>query len=347
MLYMGLDQHKKYSYCTVKTKEGKEIFRGKIDSTTEGIEEFLGLFEDDLTVALEAGPSWYWVYDLLEKKVAKVELVNPKACKVIASARLKNDKMDSNTLTDLLRGDLLPTCYIPSQEERYFREIVRQRAFLSRIRTRVKNRIHSILAKLGITHEFSDLFGKAGRKFLEELCFSLSFPYQDQLESLLPILDSLQGQIAKITAKINSCCRKNPCASAIERKIPGVGYYTGLLIVSEIGDVRRFRNAKKLFSYAGIIPSERSSGERIRRGPITKQGSSWLRWALTEAAQKQEMAKDSPFAEDYRRIKEKKGKQVAKIAVARKILKAIYEILKELRVQTDQERGGLLIRHGC
>lgn len=347
MLYVGLDQHKKYSYCTVKSKEGEEIFRGKIASTQEGVEGFLGLFEDDLTIALEAGPSWYWLHDLLEKNVAKVELVNPKACRAIASARLKNDRLDSNVLSDLSRGDLLPTCYVPSKEERYFREIVRQRAFLSRIRTRVKNRIHSTLAKLGITHSFSDLFGKEGKRFLQELSASLSFPYQDELESLLEILDSLESQIHRITAKINACCRENPYASAIERAIPGVGYYTGLLIVSEIGDVKRFANAKKLFSYAGIIPSERSSGERIRRGPITKQGSSWLRWALIEAAQNQKLAKDSPFAEDYNRIAEKKGKQIAKVAVARKILKAIYEILKKIRVQTDMERGGLRIFHGC
>jgi transposase len=346
MLYVGLDQHKKHSYCTVKGEEGEVVFQGKVLSTPSGIDNFLDNFKDEkLVVALEAGSSWYWLYDLLDEKVARVDLVNPKACKAIASAKLKNDKMDSVTLANLLKADLLPTCYIPSKQERYFREIVRQRAFLSRIRTRVKNRIHSILAKLGITHEFSDLFGKKARKFLEDLSLNLPFAYQEELRGLLKILDSLNREIEEITKTIDSLCKESPEASLIE-KIAGIGYYTALLVVSEIGDISRFANAKKLFSYAGIIPSEKSSGERIKRGPITKEGSSWLRWALIEAAQKQAWMKDSPFSAEFKRIAKKKGNKIAKVAIARKILKTIYEMLKEHRLETARVRGGLPVFHG-
>ncbi|MDI6689803.1 MAG: transposase, partial [Actinomycetota bacterium] len=206
MLYVGLDQHKKYSYFTVKGEEDEVVFQGKIPSTPSGIDDFLENFKDqEISVALEAGSSWYWLYDLLEEKVKKVSLVNPKACKAIASAKLKKDKMDSLTLANLLKADLLPTCYIPSREERYFREIVRFRALLVRERTRVKNRMHSILGKLGITHEFSDLFGKKGRKFLEVL--ELSFPYRDELKSLLKVLDYLNEEIDYVTGIIDSLCR--------------------------------------------------------------------------------------------------------------------------------------------
>lgn len=347
MLYVGLDQHKKHSYCTVKGKEGEEIFKGKVFSTREAMEEFLSSFDEELSVALEAGPSWHWLYDFLEARVAKVELVNPKACKAIASAKLKNDKLDSETLCDLSRANLLPTCYVPSQEQRYFKEIVRQKAFFSAIRTRLKNRIHSVLAKLGTTHNFSDLFGKGGREFLDGLCETLSFPYRDELESMLELLDAVKTQIVRLTKTIDSLCKDDRQAFLIARTIPGIGYYSALLIVSEIGDVRRFANAKKLFSYAGIIPSERSSGERIRRGPITKQGSTWLRWALVEAAQRQEICKRSPFAKDLERIAAKKGRKTATVAVARKILKAIYVLLKENQPETSGDWGGLPIRHSC
>lgn len=341
MLYVGLDQHKKYSYCTAKRKEGEVVFKGRVPSTPEGIKDFLeNLQGQEVSVALEAGPSWYWLYDLLEEKATETSLVNPKACKAIASAKLKNDKLDSNTLSDLLRANLLPTSYVPSKEERYFREIVRYRAFLVRIRARVKNRVHSILGKLGITHEFSDLFGKGGRKFLKDLGHTLSFPYQDELKGLLKTLDFLDERIEEVTKTIDSLCKESRQASLIER-IPGIGYYTALLIVSEIGDIFRFPNAKKLFSYAGIIPSEKSSGERRRRGPITKEGSSWLRWALIEAAQRQELVKNSPLGADFRRIAKKKGDKIAKVAIARKILKTIYEMLKEHGFKTGQARGGL------
>lgn len=347
MLYVGLDQHKKHSYCTVKGKEGEEIFKGKVLSTREAMEEFLTSFDEELSVALEAGPSWHWLYDFLEERVAKIELVNPKACKAIASARLKNDKLDSETLCDLSRANLLPTCYIASQEQRYFKEIVRQKAFFSAIQTRLKNRIHSVLAKLGITHKFTDLFGKKGREFLDGLCESLSFPYRDELQSMLELLDAVKIQIARLTQTIDSLCKDNREASLVAATIPGVGYYSALLIVSEIGEVRRFANAKKLFSYAGIIPCERSSGERTRRGPITKQGSTWLRWALIEAAQRQEICKRSPFAKDLRRIAARKGRKTATVAVARKILKAIYVLLKQSEAETGGNRGGLRILHSC
>jgi transposase len=327
MLYVGLDQHKKRSYCTVKGEDSEVVFQGEVPSTRDGIEGFLERFpEDELAVALEAGPSWHWLYDLLEERVSRVDLVNPKACKAIASAKLKNDKMDSLTLATLLKADVLPTCYVPSQEERSVREVVRCRAFLVRTRARVKNRIHSILAKRGVVHGYSDLFGKEGRRYLESL--KLPFPYKEETQSLLGLIDCLEVEINKADETIERLVKHSPQASRIT-SIGGIGYYSALLIVSEIGDVSRFRNVKKLYSYAGIIPSERSSGDRIRRGPITKQGSPWLRWALIEAAQRQEWMRGSPFRADFMRIARKRGRKIARVAVARKVLKKIYEMLKE------------------
>jgi len=142
-------------------------FQVKVPSTLEGIEAFLeSLPKDELVAALEAGPSWHWLYGLTEKKVSRVDLVNPKACKAVASAKPKNDKMDSLTLATLLKADIPPTCYVPSHEERCIREIVQGRAFLVRMRVRVKNRIHSILATQEAVHGYVDLFGKGGRDFL-------------------------------------------------------------------------------------------------------------------------------------------------------------------------------------
>jgi transposase len=333
MLYVGVDQHKVHSYCTVKREDNQVVFQGRVPSTREGISSFLERFPDDeLAVALEAGASWHWLYDLLEEKVSKVDLVNPKACKAIASAKLKNDKMDSLTLATLLKADVLPTCYIPTHEERCAREVVRCRAFLVRARARVKNRIHSVLAKRGVIHGHSDLFGKAGRVFLGSL--EMPFPYKGEIQSLLGVVDYLDGEIKKMDTVIESLVEGDPRVLRIA-SIGGIGYYSALLIVSEIGYVGRFRNARKLFSYAGIIPSDRSTGRHIRRGPITKQGSPWLRWALIEAAQRQGIMRSSPFGADFRRIARARGNKIARIAVARKILKRIYEMLKEYDANPD------------
>jgi len=136
------------------------------------------------------------------------------------------------------------------------------------------------LAKNNITHDFSDLFGKEGKDFL---C-SLPLPeiYRMALDGYLSVLDQLEQQIKVVNKKIAVSAKDDEDARLLVA-IPGVGYYSALLIKSEIGDINRFPSAKQLCSYAGLIPSTYSSGNTTFHGHITKQGSRWLRWILAEA----------------------------------------------------------------
>jgi transposase len=304
--------------------QGKEMVKQKkLPNNGEIIELFQGL-KEPLVVAMEATRGWYSLYDLLEEKGIEVKLSHPLKTKAIASARIKNDKIDSKVLAHLLRADLLPLSYVPQRNVRIQRELLRYRASLVRIQTGIKNKIHAILAKNNITHDFSDLFGKQGKDFLSSL--SASEMYRMALNGYLLILDELEQQIKAVNKRIRDSVRDDEKAKLL-MTIPGVGYYSALLIRSELGDINRFPSAKKLCSYAGVIPSTYASGNTVFHGHITKQGSKWLRWIMTEVVTH---CIDRPgrLQRFYSKLERRKGKKTAKVAAERKLLEWIYHMLR-------------------
>jgi transposase len=116
-------------------------------------------------------------------------------------------------------------------------------------------------------------------------------------------------------------------------RLPGVGDLTALVILAEIGDIGRFGSARKLAAWAGLTPTVRGSDLIVRHGHISKQGSTWLRWILCEAAQ---TAKRSPeFAATYQAISRRRGKKIATTAVARKLLTRAYHLLTDTNIDTE------------
>ena len=168
MLYTGLDLHKSFSYITTMDDKGQIVGQKKLPSNGEVV-EFLKEFGESMEVAIEATPSWYWLYDCLEDEGFHVKLSHPLRTKAITSAQIKTDKVDSATLAHLLRSDLLPLSYVLEKPVRLNRELLRYRASLVKIQTGIKNKIHTILAKNNLSHDYTDLFGKAGMAFLHSL----------------------------------------------------------------------------------------------------------------------------------------------------------------------------------
>jgi transposase len=316
-MYVGLDVHKRVCYGTVMDEKGQIVKRGKFSNDPQGLEEFMeGI--DEALVAVEAGYCWQPLYDRLEETGHDVMLAHPLKVKAIAQAKAKTDKIDSETLAHLLRADLLPESYVPPRDIRELRDRVRRRAFLVGMRTMVKNRLHSELAKRGIRLGVP-LFTRNGRELLRGLGL-------EAVDQVLPVLDALDRQIALISGSLKRMCGEDPQASLLTT-IPGVGYYIALLLVSEIGDVRRFPDSEKLCSYAGLVPTVKRSGGSTRHGGITKEGSKWLRWALTQAVHVH-IRSETNLTRFYRRLAGTKPGQVAVMATARKMLKVIYWMLR-------------------
>jgi transposase len=333
MLYTGVDYHKSFSYLTTMNDKGEIIGQKKLPSNGE-IVDFLKEFDEEMKVAIEATPSWYWLYDCLEDQGFEVKLSHPLKTKAIAYAKVKTDKVDSATLAHLLRSNLLPLSYVPEKPVRLNRELLRYRASLVRIQSEVKNKIHTVLAKNNVSHGYSDLFGKEGMAFLRSL--ALPENYKIALEGYLAVLDAVRQEIRAASKKVQQLAEQDH-DSLLLMTIPGMGYYSALLTTSEIGDVRRFRSAKQLCAYAGLVPSTYASGNTCFHGHRTKQGSKWLRWILVEAAI-HAVKRHGMLRRFYFKVERKKGGQIAKVATARKLLEWIYHILRDGRTYQEMER---------
>lgn len=325
MLYVGMDVSKKTCYVTVKDEKGRTMQTTKFLNTIEELDNFIENLEGRTQFVMEASYTWEHLYDRIEEKGFKVCLANPVKTKAIAETRIKTDKIDSEILADLLRADLVSKVYVPNKEIRELRSIVRHRACLVKIRTQIKNRMHAILAKEGIQQDFSDLFGKSGISFLKGL--NLKESHRFAMNNYLGVLETLNGKIVETSEYIKELAENDEQVQLLTT-IPGIGIYSAMLIISEIGEIERFANEKKLCSYAGLVPSTHKSGNVEYHGHITKQGSTWIRWVLIQAAHI--AVRENNFLQRfYKKIEKRKGGKIAIIATARKMLEVIYFMLKE------------------
>jgi transposase len=167
--YVGIDLHRKRSQISALDESGNEVLVRRIFNEPEALKAVLSELDGELEIALEATYGWEWLADLLDEEGHELHLSHPLRTKAIAAARVKTDAVDARTLAHLLRTDLLPEAYIAPREIRDLRDLLRHRVVLTRMRSAIKNRVHAILARQGIQHEHSDLFGPGGRAFLQEL----------------------------------------------------------------------------------------------------------------------------------------------------------------------------------
>jgi transposase len=322
---VGIDLHKRRSQIAALDERGRKVLSRRIDNDPA---TFLGLLREidgESKVALEATYGWEWLADVLEEAGYELHLAHPLRTKAIASARVKTDSVDALTLAHLLRADLLPEAYIAPRELRDLRDLLRQRVALTQMRSALKNRVHALIARQGIRHEQTDLFGKAGFEFLSGL--ELREPPRRRLDSLLALICDFDREIAATTLEIDQRARRDDRVDVL-CQIRGVGPYTAMLVIAEIGDINRFRKARKLCAWAGLTPTVRSSDGKARLGHISRQGSRPLRWALVEAAQ-HSVRGGGPLRDDFERIAKRRGRKIAKVAVARKILTLCYYGLRD------------------
>lgn len=325
MYYTGIDLHKKTSFITTIDRDGQIVKRRNIiNNETEILNFFLNL-DDDTQVVIESTANWYWLYDLLTEHGMDVVISNPVKTKAIASARIKNDKLDSHMLAQLLRADLLSTVHVSSQQTRQLKELLRHRSKLVRDTVRMKNRIHSIMAKNNLSISASDLFGCRGLEFLSQAPLPQYQRYQ--VDTYLNLYTQLKKQVEILTKKVKQQADSNPMAHLL-MTIPGVGAITAMFMIAEIEDISRFKSYKHLASYAGLVPRLDASADKQQLGRITKQGSPYLRTALVEAAQATTRTK-SRLNIFFRRRIVRSGYQKAIVATAHKIIQYAYYILRD------------------
>jgi transposase len=322
--WVGIDLHRRRSQIAGIDEHGELTLSRRIVNDREAFLEVLG-DPEGARVAIEATYGWEWLAELLQEAGYDVHLAHPLRTRAIAAARVKTDAVDAKTLAHLLRTGLLPEAYIAPPELRDLRELLRHRAVLTRMRAAVKNRVHALLARQGIRPEHSDLFGKAGREFLVTL--ELSDGSRRRLDSLISLIADFDREVAATTREIDQRAKADERVEVL-CQIRGVGRYIAMLIIAEVGDVNRFPTARHLCAWAGLAPTVRSSDGKARLGHISRQGSPALRWALCEAAQMIPTG-GGPLRAAFERIAKRRGRKIAKVAIARQILTLCYYGLRD------------------
>jgi len=330
-VYVGIDVHRKRSQVAVVTGDGTVELNKNVVNGSEPMLRLIGDLPPGTPVAFEAAFGWGWLAALLEDYGFEAHLVHPLRCKAIASARLKNDKVDAATLAQLLRADLLPEAWIAPPAVRQLRALLRHRAGLVRLGTQQRNRIHAVVADFGFDRSGSYLSGP-GRGWLAGL--DLPPVSREVVADCLAVIDGLAPVIERIDGELRLHAKADPRVKVLTT-LPGVGQFTALVMLAEIGDITRFGSARKLASWAGLTPTVRGSDRTVRHGHISKQGSAWLRRVMNQAAQ---TAKRSPeFSATYSAIAKRRGKKIATIAISRKLLTRAWHLLADMQAASTNE----------
>jgi transposase len=316
--------HRKRSQVAVIDQDGEVLANRNVPNGIKPILSVIGGLPAGTPAAFEAAFGWGWLLELLEDYGFDPHLVHPLQCKAIASARLKNDRVDAAILAQLLRADLLPEAWIAPAGVRQLRAMLRHRAQLVRLRTLLRNRIHAVLADHGHGRP-EGCWSGPGRAWLASL--ELPAVSREVIDDDLALIDALQTPIDRLDWEVHQRAKTDPRVKVLTQ-LPGVGPFTALVLLAEIGEVSRFGSARKLAAWAGLTPTVRGSDRTVRHGHISKQGSVWARWVLCEAAQ---TAKRHP---DFAAIARRRGKKIATTAIARKLLTRAWHLL------TDASSGG-------
>ena len=273
-----------------------------------------------------------WFEELLEELGIEYWVGDPAKIRAREPRRQKTDRNDALLLLRLLEEpDGFPRIWVPDRATRDLRQLLMYRHKLVCMRSSVKNQLQAIALNRGVQRK-KQLWNEAGRQQLAAL--ELPPWTERRRDELMRLHNQWDQEISELDHVVKEQAQRHPEAAYLMKKVCGVGPITALGVVLMLGPVERFANARKVASYAGLIPAESSSGPHQRLGHITKQGSPFLRFVLVEAAQTAARY-DAEFKRVYWRLVERRGKSVAKVAVARRLLTRLYWLL---RLRSEKRR---------
>lgn len=320
--FLGIDLHKKTLTWSLLDDKGTELHCATVKSHPDNISTALKKMHvplPEIQAAIEPTCGWRWVSELLESNGIAVKYAHPLKVRMIANSTQKTDHNDAFTLANLLRTKYLPESYRVPKPIYELRVLVHERVALVRARVGAYNRLHGIATTQGI-HMIpgNNPRSKAGRKHILEgdnIVLKEIHSLTDMLGERIAVYDSLIAEKAKEFSDV-----------ALLMSAPGVGIVTATTIVAEVGNFSRFPTPKKLASYAGLVPRQRSSGEKVRLGSITKTGSPILRSILVEAAMRIH-EKGAPELYGFVKRLQTSGKKPARVALARKLITLMWHMV--------------------
>jgi transposase len=337
MNFIGIDLHKQTISICVVNKERKALEQRKMACADEGELRRYFAAQPAFQLTVEATASYEWFVKLVEPWADRIVLAHPKKLRIIAESTRKSDKIDARVLAEFLALDMIPEAYRPTPRQREHRVLVRQRVHVQRRIASVKNKIRRILSNYNADQK--DLFTQEGFEYLAEIEVSAADRFTlDQLTEHYFLfkkhLVAGDKQLRKFAAAASAAEME---ARAVLASIPGVGPLTIDVVLSELGDIRRFRSQKEVAAYAGLVPIRRESAGKVKQGGITKEGSRLLRWILVEAAWRLQR-RTRRFGRIYLPLAARKGKKRAIVAVARRMLCVMASMLQSGKAYDWPER---------
>ncbi len=326
-VYVGIDVHKK-TYSVVAIIEGVVVKKWRtLASPTNFAQQLLRYYPlADIYTVYEAGFSGFVLHRTLIDAGIDNIIVNPASIETEAHNRVKTDKRDAHKLATLLSVGRLRGITIPTFDNEQQRLLTRTRQQLVSSQTCVKNQIRMKCHQMGLIDPHDSR--KMSHKLLDELLSkSPSSEFTFVIQALNEVWKTLETQIKILEQQLKQLAKKS-ATEPIYRSAPGIGAIAAMVLSHELGNLSQFRNERQLFSYTGLTPSEYSSGDKIRRGQITRQGNYRVRHILTQAAWRA-IKEDASLKDFFERLFPRTGKTKAIIAVARKLIGRIRAAFRQ------------------
>ena len=335
MLYVGLDIHTKHISICVLSETGQVTHRSRVRSIEEMLQILKGL-PDRFEVCYEASCGYGHIHDLLRPLAARVLVAHPGQLRLIFRSKNKNDRNDAERLAKLLYLGETPTVHVPSLEVRTWRELINCRSQVIAKRTRAKNTVRALLRSAGVVPpKQPGLWTKKGLAWLRQLALPTT-SQQLRRDLLLEEIETLIRQVRRIEQQLNHQARRTSAVARL-RSIPGVGIRTAEAVAAFIDDPQRFRNAKAVGCYFGLVPCQDQSGDKNRLGHITRQGAPVVRQLLAEAAW--QALRRSPTVRAYferAQHGDPQRKKIALVATAHYLVRVMWALLKRETVWEER-----------
>ena len=339
-VFIGIDVDKTSFSVTYKPRELNAYKSFKIPANPSHLKNyFQNRFEDKkLLFAYEAGPTGYALHDYLTSQNLSCMMIHPGNLQKAPKDKVKTNRLDSLKITRQLQSGELKGIRVPEDSYRQLRHLTLLRQQYARAHREATQRIKSFLLFENIKDP--NLMGSerlSGRKIklLRQLYLDPSRKFK--LENLLEDLEYSRKKLLSTHNQLKAFVKEHPKIGhyqSLLNTIPGFGFITSLYLLGRIGDPKNLGNVRELGSFVGVVPSERSTGENISKGSITRAGDKTLRSLLVEAAWRA-IRKDKELNFFYHRIKTKsgvsKGSKIAIVAIARKLTSRAHRVLKEQR----------------
>ena len=306
MLHAGLDLCRRKVDVCLLNEDGEHLDQLAAPPDADALRTLAGridkVYREPVCAVIESMTGARLVHDTLEQEGWDVEIADAQKVKGLAPLACKTDRIDSRVLAVLSQRELVPAIWLPDPRIREERELARFRLHLVKHKSALKNRVHSTLINFGKPCPVTDLFGVEGRELLARL--QVPEPWRGNITASVELIDDLECQIAEINRKLREVHADHPYIPLL-MSAPGIGWVLAFTIAAEIGEIERFASPEKLAGYTGLCPRVNQSGDKDRRGPLTKHGPTYLRWAMLEATM--HALKHTAYAKRYQRNKRRLG----------------------------------------